>query len=180
MTNDYMLSPIRSIKSIPYNDVVYNLHVTGENTYCTSAFTVHNCLPILEMMACGKQIVTTDYSGNTEFCTKDNSLLVDIKELEDAHDFIMPQWFHGQGQWASIGMDQFDQFVYNMQSIHNKKQNRDNLFNRNGVETAKNFSWENSAKTIVQHLTKTPNKNCNIELEFVSPFARNFNGYFGK
>ncbi len=35
--------PIKSIASEDYNDLVYNLEVSGENTYLAKGFAVHNC-----------------------------------------------------------------------------------------------------------------------------------------
>ena len=49
-------------------------------------------LEILELMSCGKHIITTNYSAHTEFCNKENALLVDIDELETAYD---GKWFLG-------------------------------------------------------------------------------------
>ena len=49
-------------------------------------------LEALEMLSMGKHLIITDYSAHTEFCNKDNSRLIQIDEMEDAHDGI---WFHG-------------------------------------------------------------------------------------
>ena len=37
-------------------------------------------LELLEMMACGKQVIATNYSAHTEFCTKENSILIESDE----------------------------------------------------------------------------------------------------
>ena len=57
-------------------------------------------LEALEMMACGKQVIITDFSAHTEFCTKENADLVSISDTEPAFD---GKWFFGQGNWAKIG-----------------------------------------------------------------------------
>lgn len=106
-------------------------------------------LPILEMMACGKQIITTGYSGNTEFCNYENSHLVIPQHLESAHDDF---WFTGQGNWANFGNTQIQEFVKNLQKIHLTKSSGKSIINNEGVETAKQFSWENSAKCILKYL----------------------------
>jgi len=98
-------------------------------------------LEALEMMSMGKHLIITDYSAHTEFCNKENSRLIEIEEKEDAHDGI---WFHGQGQWASIGDNQIDQLVNHMREIHESREE----VNNSGIETAKKFSWENCAKAI--------------------------------
>ncbi len=103
-------------------------------------------LPILEMMSCGKPVITTNFSAHTEFCTKENAMLVEIQETEPAFD---GKWFFGQGNWAAFGENQIEQTVENMRKVFQggKKQ-----FNSAGVETAKKFTWENSAKTILNVL----------------------------
>ncbi len=98
-------------------------------------------LEILEMMACGKSIITTNYSGHTEFCNQKNSYLVKIDELEDAYD---GKWFNGQGQWAKLGQSQQDEIINFMQYCYKNRP-----VNQEGVKTAKEFSWNNAAQKII-------------------------------
>ena len=100
-------------------------------------------LELLEMMSCGKHVISTDYSAHTEFCNADNCNLVDITNLEPAQDGV---WFHGHGKWASIGSQQKDQIVEHMRKIHRIKQEGDLPQNIEGIKTARQFSWQNSAK----------------------------------
>ncbi len=107
-------------------------------------------LEVLEMMACGKTIITTDYSAHTEFCTKDNSLLVTIKDLEMAYD---GKWFHGQrGRWAKIGKEQVEQISKYMQHVHDLKSNGKLMRNEGGVATSKKFTWDYSADRILKYV----------------------------
>tara|TARA_Y100001937_G_scaffold125183_1_gene191459 strand:+ start:4372 stop:5508 length:1137 start_codon:yes stop_codon:yes gene_type:complete len=99
-------------------------------------------LEALEMLSMGKHLIITDYSAHTEFCNKDNSRLIQIDEMEDAHDGI---WFHGQGQWASIGDNQIDQLVNHMREIHESREE----VNHSGIETANLFSWDACARKIM-------------------------------
>jgi glycosyltransferase involved in cell wall biosynthesis len=101
-------------------------------------------LEALEMMSCGKLVISTNYSAHSDFMNDGNSMLVQIDELEDAYDGI---WFHGQGQWASFDENQFDQFVSYMQSAHATIQDGKRHFEK-AVETANYFSWTNTAKQI--------------------------------
>ena len=95
------------------------------------------------MMACGKHVVTTNYSAHTEFCTKDNSGLVAIKETEPAYD---GKWFFNQGNWAKIDAHvQMDLYMKMMRFILDKK----GTLNEAGIETAKKFSWDNTASKIL-------------------------------
>jgi glycosyltransferase involved in cell wall biosynthesis len=100
-------------------------------------------LPILQSMSCGKPVITTNYSAQTEFANNDNCSLVEIDTLEPAIDNI---WFHGQGQWASIGQKQVDQTIEHMRKMY-----RDNVrTNTEGVNTAQKFSWENAAHALLR------------------------------
>jgi hypothetical protein len=99
-------------------------------------------LELLEMMACNRPVITTDYSAHTEFCNKDNAFLVEIDELEPAKD---NKWFNGLvGSWASIQDSQIDQIAEFMAHVHKNKVTS----NATGVETAKQYSWANSANII--------------------------------
>ena len=114
-------------------------------------------LEALEMMACGKQVIITDFSAHTEFCSKENSLLVSIDETEIAYD---GKWFHGQGNWAKIGDKQIQQIAQHMKNVHKSVQNHENTRNTAGVETAEKFSWQNSAQKIMEVLDVRENQSC--------------------
>lgn len=96
---------------------------------------------IPEMMAMNKPIIATNYSAHTEYLTKENSFLVDITELEAAND---GKWFHGHGNWAHLGEKQLEQTVEHMRFVYNNRVSS----NPNGLETAKMYSWENTAAVI--------------------------------
>jgi glycosyltransferase involved in cell wall biosynthesis len=102
-------------------------------------------LELLELMACGKPVITTNYSAHTEFCNRDNALLVDIKETELAYD---NKWFFGQGNWAKISKEQIDQFSDYMKQVHNANMSGSLTVNTAGIETAQKFSWNNTAEII--------------------------------
>ncbi len=106
-------------------------------------------LEALEMLACGKNIIITDYSAHKEFCSGSNAMLVDINEVEPAVDNI---WFKGQGNWAKIEEKQINQIVSHMQWIHSCKSNNQLIINQSNVETAKNFTWENTSRKILEKL----------------------------
>jgi len=96
-------------------------------------------LELLEMMSCGKPVIATDYSAHTEFCTKENSFLVSIDSEEKAYD---GKWFDGKtGSWAHLGESQIDQISSHMKHIHDNKIS----YNSAGIETAKRYTWKNSA-----------------------------------
>lgn len=102
-------------------------------------------LELLELLSCGKHVITTNYSGHTEFVNKNNAKLIEVDSLEPAIDNI---WFHGQGEWAKLGDYQLEQLVYYMKELHQQKLD----INLAGIETANKFSWENTAKEILNGL----------------------------
>lgn len=104
-------------------------------------------LELLEMMACGKNIITTNYSAHTEFCNNENSLLIPIKELETAYDGI---WFNGQGEWASIGEEELNCCISHLQKIYTLHQNGQLKQNVEGIKTAQKFSWSNSVSCLLK------------------------------
>jgi glycosyltransferase involved in cell wall biosynthesis len=103
-------------------------------------------LELLEMMSAGKHVVATDYSAHTEFCTKENSGLVTVSDVEPAFD---GKWFFGQGNWAKMGdHEQHDLYMKMMKYILDKK----GTLNQAGIDTAKSFSWDNTADRIISIL----------------------------
>ncbi len=97
----------------------------------------------LEMMACGKHIITTNYSGHTEYCEPINSSMIALDGVEDAYD---GKWFFNQGRWGKISQPVIDGFVNEMQLKHIQKQNGMLHQNKAGIVTAQRFSWDNSAE----------------------------------
>lgn len=95
--------------------------------------------PIAQAIACGKPVITTDYSAHTEFCNQTNSFLVNINKLVPAIDGI---WFFGLGTWADIGTAQIKQCKDYM--IHCYK-NRP----KGGFLDPK-FTWQNCANKILE------------------------------
>lgn len=59
-------------------------------------------LGILEAMSLAKPVIVTNYSGNTEFCKEENSMLVDYK-LVDCTDDFGP--YKAVKQWAEPNID---------------------------------------------------------------------------
>jgi hypothetical protein len=106
-------------------------------------------LELLEMMAVGKHVITTDYSAHTEFCNKDNAGLIPIDDIESAFD---GKWFFGQGNWAKITEKEIDNLVNKMSTFHERRPARSDYLNENGIKTARKFSWQNTAREIIKCL----------------------------
>jgi glycosyltransferase involved in cell wall biosynthesis len=103
-------------------------------------------LELLEMMACGKHVITTNHSGHTEFANKFNSSLIEVPERESAYDGV---FFHNQGEWAAFDEDQIEQLVEHMRVAHKKVQVGWEI-NGEGINTAQRFTWDNAVKKLVE------------------------------
>lgn len=103
-------------------------------------------LELLEMMAVGKHVIATNYSAHTEFCTEENCGLVPISDKEPAFD---GKWFFGQGNWAAINAFEIKSLVQNMKDVASKGNKE---VNEAGIQTAKTFSWQNTAREIIKCL----------------------------
>ena len=102
-------------------------------------------LELLEVMACGKSVIATNYSAHTQFCNNENSYLVDISEKEIAYD---GKWFNGNvGSWAKIGQNQISSFIDYMRFVHQEKP-----VNTNGIKTGDKFTWSNSARSLINNV----------------------------
>ena len=106
-------------------------------------------LELLEMMAVGKHVIATNYSAHTEFCNKDNTGLIPIDDVESAFD---GKWFFGQGNWAKITEKEIDNLANKMSTFHSRRPARSDYLNEAGIETARKFSWQNTAKEIIKCL----------------------------
>lgn len=103
-------------------------------------------LPILQSLACGKHVITTDYSAQTEFCNTQNSMLVNIIKKEVAEDGV---WFGGDcGHWAAIEEPQLQQCVQYMRHAYNNRL----VDNKEGTLTGQRFTWEASVKMLIEAL----------------------------
>lgn len=148
--NLYKNSPLgEKIRIIPrqqHQKDVYNIMKLSDCGIFPSRAEGWN-LELLEMMSCGKHVITTNYSAHTQFCDNNNSMLIDIDNLETAFDGV---FFDGKcGFWAELSDNQKEQTIQYMRMIHTKKQNKTLEINFDGIRTATQFSWHNSARKIL-------------------------------
>lgn len=103
-------------------------------------------LPLLESISCGKRIIATNYSAPKDYLNKDNSSLIDIRDLEKAEDGI---FFFGSGNWAKLDSVYFDELCESMYYEY-KLIKKGRTINYSGVETAEKFTWSNTALNILE------------------------------
>lgn len=111
-------------------------------------------LELLEMMACGKTVIATDYAGHTAFATPDNCRLIDVDRLEPAVDERYHQIYGRDkiGRWAHLGRAQLEQTVEHLRAVHAAKQAGRSLRNIAGLETAREHTWQRCADTVAEAL----------------------------
>lgn len=107
-------------------------------------------LPVLEMMACGKPVIVSNYSAHTEYCNVNNSILLNVNKLESANAVnynistsFDKQHFYGQGEWGQINLDDI---VDSMRLAYKLGIS----INQEGIKTAQQFSWKNSVNKILE------------------------------
>jgi len=139
---------VKLIPRMPTQREVYNIMTHADCGVFPSRGEGWN-LELLEMMAIGRHVIATNYSAHTEFCNKDNCGLLPIKELEPAFD---GKWFFGQGNWAKLDDESISELETQMINFHTIRSEQKDYVNQNGIETANNFSWQNTAKKIIRCL----------------------------
>jgi len=110
-------------------------------------------LEALEMMACGKEVILTNYSGHTEFANQHNAHLLEVTATEEAYD---GKWFFGHkqgfGNWAALDSTVVDQLVEAMRQVHKNKQEEGQIINKAGIATANIYTWTNTVNMILKHI----------------------------
>ena len=105
-------------------------------------------LGLLEMMAMGKPVITTNYSGHTEFATPANALLVEVPEVEPAKDGVFST-DKATGPARSTASRPSHRPPTNSSSTETI---RPTPPNQAGLATGKQFSWDNAAIQMADQL----------------------------
>lgn len=98
-------------------------------------------IEVPELFALNKPVILTNYSAHTEYANKDNCYLLEVDGLIQAKD---DKFFDGYGNWANLSDNFYEQAVESMRYVY-----KNNIrTNPNGLITAKNLSWDNTANMI--------------------------------
>lgn len=142
-------SKIKFIDRVKSHSEVYNIMTQVDCGIFPSRAEGWN-LELLEMMSCGKQVIATNYSGHTQFCSDESCALIEIEEKEVAYDGV---WFSGNyGKWMKITENNKQAIVDSMLKVHESKQNNGLEINYNGIITANSLSWDNTAQEIIKYV----------------------------
>lgn len=136
---------VKFIERVEKHEEVYNIMSKVDCGIFPSRAEGWN-LELLELLACGRHVIATNYSAHTQYCSNQNARLVNVTDKEFAYD---GKWFHGKiGKWARIEQEQINEFAHHMKEIHNSKQNNLLSANKDGINTAQTYTWDNCAATI--------------------------------
>lgn len=106
-------------------------------------------LETLEMLSCGKPVIATNYSGQTEYLKegKESVDLIPVEKMIAAFDGV---WFMGQdGQWAQLNSAKIGEL---MRKRYEDRNNNQDKVKEDAIRVAKMFNWERTAKLIVDSI----------------------------
>ncbi|TSA55927.1 MAG: glycosyltransferase [Planctomycetaceae bacterium] len=106
-------------------------------------------LPIMEAMACGLPVITTNYSGQTEFVNEKNAYITEIKGLVDIKDpvFFDPRIYHGQ--WAEPDFEHFKNLMRHVYEHRDEARKKGEFAAK---DMRQNWEWSNSARIAHKHI----------------------------
>jgi glycosyltransferase involved in cell wall biosynthesis len=99
-------------------------------------------LSCLETIACGVNIVATNYSGHTEYLTDKNAQLIDVQDVCLADDGL---FFDGFGYWANVE-SYVEEIAEKIRDTYDRWKGGNLQTNYEGIKTAELFSWNNTVK----------------------------------
>lgn len=110
-----------------------------------------------EMLAMGRHVILTDYAGHRAYATPGAARLVEVGELEAAHDGVWfraddPAWGGRPGRWAALGPRQVEQLVCHMRAVHAEREAGALGQNAAGVEAVRGLDWSKTADAILRIL----------------------------
>ena len=108
-------------------------------------------IPYLEAMAIGKPVIGTNWGGNTEFMTKDNSFLIEIEKEEyvtekDLKDNIC---FLKGHKWAKPSLDHLIELL---RSVYENTTLRDTIANKGLSDAHEKWSHINYARSALRSI----------------------------
>ncbi len=134
--NRYIYFPIKEINKLNYNGLVYNMEVEEDNSY-TSSMTIHNCLPVIEAMACGIPCISPDCTSMTEL------IGTDINTSRGYLAKIQANFMIQDGSMRSL-VDEKD-LAECMKDMYINTELRER-FSKNAIKFSEQYTWDKIVK----------------------------------
>jgi glycosyltransferase involved in cell wall biosynthesis len=112
-------------------------------------------LEVLEMAAVGGQAIVSNCTAHSDFAPNADFSMIPMPDEPTELAVDGTPFFTGQGNWFEFGESQLEFLVEEMRAYHRQRQ-QEGPFppNLGGVALSKRLSWENSARTILTHLSQ--------------------------
>lgn len=143
--DDYFFVPVLNIIEKSYKGPVHNLEVKEAESYTCNGMIVHNCLPLLEALACDKLIIAPRHSGQLDFLNDNNSLLVNTGEMLATQ--TMQYWGYMEG--AVVGDPSIEHYKELLSHVYQNLDVEKARVKDVARKTVELFSWERAAQMIL-------------------------------
>jgi hypothetical protein len=149
---NYFYIPIVDAKKRIYDGMVYNMHVEVDNSYMAEGYSSHNCA---EAGACEIPVISSNYSGHTEFLNKDNSYLVDVDQyvVSDSRLSWISHFYEGQ-KFPLFGDPAVQQTREYMRRVYENKKEAKKKAKKLRKNLVENYTWTKCVDRVESRLTE--------------------------
>jgi glycosyltransferase involved in cell wall biosynthesis len=141
----FFFVPIRMLEQIEYHGDVHNLHIEEDCSFSVGGMATHNCLPLLEALACGSVVIAPRHGGQLDFLNDSNSLLVNTGEMKAPK--TMQYWIAHPD--AVVGDPDTKHFSELLQKVYQNPVAEKKRIGEAAAKTVAEFSWNKAAHMIL-------------------------------
>ena len=142
-TKSFFIVKVTNIKSIEYNNLMYDFSVVGAKSFVGNGLLLHNCP--FEAGAFAKPIIVTGMGGVLEYAKPDNSYLVNYT-MTPVSGMPWAPWYRGDQLWAEPDCWHAIQTMRHIYSNQDKAVAK-GIALRKYIEN--NLTWEHVGKRMV-------------------------------
>lgn len=142
---NFFFVPVKHVEHTEYHGMVHNLHIEDDHSFLAGGMATHNCLPLLEALACGPVVIAPRHGGQLDFLDDGNALLVDTGEMRAP--LSMQYWTHAPE--AVVGDPNTRHCAELMRRVYADPAGEKARVAESAQRTVGKFTWEAAAKQIV-------------------------------